>query len=390
LSLKFPASLEDRFNRETQEAQIHSLTHMGIIGILLFNVFLITDFTLVPVNFWRCVAIRLLIFTPAASLTIVVGRISRSTPQREFAKLVIMTLTGACALAVGSLQAADSALFAQINLILVLAFGNLILRLRWPFALVLNLIWIAEDALYLTRLVHFNQALRINCLFIFINFAATTLFVAHRMENKDRKLYLLLLREQLRNSELAQINRDLAHLSTSDPLTGLANRRQLDRRLNEIWDTRSPRNAPILSVILADLDHFKRINDTYGHLVGDRILTVVADSFRSNIRRPEDLIARFGGEEFVVILPNVAQARAVRIAERLRCEIRNTRIPTDEDYPPIQLSVSLGVATAPLTDVSTAQTLLEQADLALYQAKQAGRDRVAIFAPAETRQLLAQ
>jgi diguanylate cyclase (GGDEF)-like protein len=197
-----------------------------------------------------------------------------------------------------------------------------------------------------------------------------------------------MLRKRLYNAELAQLNRDLAHLSTSDPLTGLANRRQLDLRLSELWTTRPLRQTTILSVILADLDHFKFINDTYGHPTGDRILTLVADALRASVRSTDHLIARFGGEEFVIILPNVPQSRAARVAERVRCEIRNTSIPAPGGGDPISLSVSCGVATAPLTAPSTGQSLIEQADLALYQAKQMGRDRVTLFSPKVPMELL--
>jgi diguanylate cyclase (GGDEF)-like protein len=384
LSLAFPPSLEQRFNRETTATQIQALTRMGIAGILLFNIFLLTDYILFPRDFWRCIVIRLFFFTPAAALTIFVGRACRSSNPREFAKLLIMILTGTCALAVGDFHAAGSSLLAQINLLLVLAFGNLILRLRFPLALTLNLIWIAEDLIYLTRFANLDRAYKITCAFIFINIAVTTLFAAYEMERNDRKVYLLSLREQVRNMELVRTNNALDQLATSDPLTGLANRRQLDRRLGEIGsDPAAPRTAS-LSVILADLDHFKRVNDLHGHLVGDYILTRVADVLRAHIRIPEDLVARFGGEEFVVLLPNVSQSVAVGIAERLRRDISSTLIPVANGLPPLRLTISCGVATGTLDTPAAARTLLEQADQALYQAKNSGRDRVAIFSSSET------
>jgi len=390
LSLSFPPSLEERFNQETAGTQIRALTQMGIAGILLFNIFLLTDFILFPHDFWRCVVIRLFVFTPAAALTIGVGRSSRSLLPREFAKLFIMILTGTCALAVGNFHSAGSSLLAQINLLLVLAFGNLILRLRFRFALPLNLIWIAQDILYLKRFANLDHAYKITCLFIFINVAATTLFAAHEMERNDRKVYLLNLREQIRNMELVRTNSDLDQLSISDPLTGLANRRHLDRRLGEICSDRTAPQTASLSIILADLDHFKQINDIHGHLVGDYILTLVAGALRKNIRTPEDLVARFGGEEFVILLPNATQSVAVGIAERLRRDIRNTLVPAANGRPPIRLSISCGVASGTLETSAAARTLLDQADRALYQAKNSGRDRVAVFSHADAAPQLIQ
>jgi len=388
LSLSFPPTLERRFNQETASTQIQSLTQMGIAGILLFDIFLVSDCILYPANFWRCFVIRLFVFTPAATLTIAVGRGCKSALPRESAKLFIMILTGTCALAVGNFHATGSSLLAQINLLLVLAFGNLILRLRFPFALALNLVWVVEDFLYLGRFANLDRAYTITCAFIFINFAATTLFAAHQMERNDRKVYLLGLREQIRNMELARTNNDLDQLSTADPLTGLANRRQLDRRLGEIYSKRSAPHTARLSIILADLDHFKQVNDIHGHLVGDYILTLVANVLRKNIRTPEDLVARFGGEEFVVILPNAPQSEATGIAERLRRDVRDTVIPVADGLPPISLTISCGVATGTLDMTGAARTLLDQADQALYRAKNSGRNRVAIFSAPEGLALL--
>jgi len=386
---KFPLSLEARFNEETAQSRIRSFTQMAIAGILLFDIFLATDFILFPADFWRCVTIRLFLFTPAAIFAIILVSRTQSEILRETAKLLVMIITAACALAVGSFHTAESSILTQINFLLVLAFGNLILRPRFPFALALNIIWIAENFSYLAHFAHLAPAYKLSCLFICINFAATTLFAAHQMECSGRKIYLLMLRERIRVMELNEVNRNLAQLSTSDPLTGLANRRQLDRRLSDLWDNRPSDQVTLLSVILADLDHFKRINDTHGHLVGDRILTLVADALRRSVRESDDLIARFGGEEFVIILPNLTETQATRIAERIRYEIKNTVFPAEQGSPLIHLSVSCGVASAPLTDPTTARSLLQQADLALYQAKQSGRDRIATFAPDPAAQLLA-
>ena len=160
-----------------------------------------------------------------------------------------------------------------------------------------------------------------------------------------------------------------------DGLTGVANRRKFDEELALDWRQCQREQAP-LSVILIDVDHFKRYNDRYGHLQGDAGLQAVAKALGSAIRRPYDLLARYGGEEFACVLPNTNLIDAVKIAECMQESVRALKLEHLDSAVDQVLTVSLGVATIVPTAGTTSATVVAEADRQLYQAKQAGRARV--------------
>lgn len=159
-----------------------------------------------------------------------------------------------------------------------------------------------------------------------------------------------------------------------DPLTGLFNRRWLDENLPELVGQHHAQIRP-LTLLMLDIDHFKSFNDTYGHLSGDQALMAVARTLQAHIRNADE-VARFGGEEFVLILPETATAEASSIATRLRHAIRRTPLSSHEGSPLPGVSVSIGLAEA--VPGEPTDSLLARADAALYQAKQEGRDRLVI------------
>jgi diguanylate cyclase (GGDEF)-like protein len=174
--------------------------------------------------------------------------------------------------------------------------------------------------------------------------------------------------------ELERVNRNLAELATIDPLTQVANRRAVEQRLAHEFQ-RERRYKHPLACILIDIDHFKAVNDNYGHPVGDKVLVEVAIAIRESIRTT-DLVARFGGEEFIVVAPETGSVAAHLVAERIRRAITaKTTAKMDQGLPVV--TASLGVAS---TDVKvvTESDLVAKADAALYRAKREGRNRVVI------------
>ena len=178
-----------------------------------------------------------------------------------------------------------------------------------------------------------------------------------------------------RTAELQAANAALAHLATRDPLTGLHNRRSLDARLAEALalDRRySPQSGRVHGLLLVDADHFKRINDQFGHAAGDAVLRQLATVLQSCVRTT-DVVARFGGEEFAVLLPELADAQeAVRVAEKIRSTVAAA---TFAAVGPV--TISCGVTLAWPGDVD-ARALVERADAALYEAKRGGRNAVVL------------
>jgi diguanylate cyclase (GGDEF)-like protein len=158
-----------------------------------------------------------------------------------------------------------------------------------------------------------------------------------------------------------------------DPLTGLPNRRALLDRLHREW-TRIQRHGGQLAFVMADIDHFKRINDTYGHHLGDQMLQEVARVI-ANQCRETDLPTRYGGEEFAIIVPEVNAANAFHLAERCRQTIADIRLTAKQDS--VTTTASFGVAD--LTDAESPEVLIKHADEALYVAKNAGRNVVRLY-----------
>jgi two-component system cell cycle response regulator len=166
----------------------------------------------------------------------------------------------------------------------------------------------------------------------------------------------------------------LEMLAHTDPLTQTYNRRALMDRLTEEME-RARRYGLHLSVLMVDLDHFKAINDSYGHVVGDEVLRGVSATLQREARTV-DIVARFGGEEFVVVLPETGAEGALALAERIRARIAGTPPVPGGEYGWLRVTVSIGVATVPESRASTPEELIGVADEALYRAKAEGRNRV--------------
>jgi diguanylate cyclase (GGDEF)-like protein/PAS domain S-box-containing protein len=173
-------------------------------------------------------------------------------------------------------------------------------------------------------------------------------------------------------TERKKMEDELKHMATHDHLTGLYDRNVLEQQLNDEIQ-RASRYNHNLSVFMLDIDHFKTINDNYGHQIGDKILQHFAKELEFSIRNT-DYPTRYGGEEFVVILPETPLPKAEELAERLRNQIAEHRFPIDNDED-INLTISIGIATFP-ENAQTGQELLEVADSAMYAAKEAGRNQV--------------
>jgi diguanylate cyclase (GGDEF)-like protein len=174
---------------------------------------------------------------------------------------------------------------------------------------------------------------------------------------------------------LTLVNQKLETLSSTDELTGLLNRRALNTKLDLEISCCKRDNLP-LSIILLDLDHFKKINDNFGHLVGDIVLEQISKLIKQLVRSTESVI-RYGGEEFVVLLPKTDCSKALEIAERLRVSIAQFHFKHSDIPFSLQVTASFGVACLHADDLSMSE-LLKQADLALYKAKNEGRNRVCV------------
>ena len=178
--------------------------------------------------------------------------------------------------------------------------------------------------------------------------------------------------------ELNEANQKLTEQTTIDSLTGVKNRNSFDKRI--VAEGRiSRRQQTPMAILMLDIDHFKSINDTYGHLAGDQALRVIAEELKQKLKRPTDLVSRFGGEEFAIILPNTNQEGALQVAESIRKAI--FELPISWGDVTIPLTVSIGVSVEIVSSEQHTTLLLELADKALYRAKNEGRNRVMLYTP---------
>lgn len=190
-------------------------------------------------------------------------------------------------------------------------------------------------------------------------------------------LVLLAQRMRANNTSLsnaARMHRQLERDATVDGLTGLHNRRWLDDRLPRLVQ-RCARSEAVLSILLIDIDHFKRFNDDFGHIAGDIVLSAVAAAIQRSLR-PTDLAARYGGEEMVVLLPDTPMEGAVPAAQRIRQQIEALRVIGPDGRVLPTVTITLGAAV--LSQGDTSESLVARADAALYRGKRAGRNRVEI------------
>lgn len=199
---------------------------------------------------------------------------------------------------------------------------------------------------------------------IYLGFHAVALFPASILFMERRRMA----------GELLDTNTQLKLLASRDGLTGIANRRTLDERLAQEWRRATRLNAP-LAMLMMDIDHFKQFNDDCGHPAGDQCLKRVAEALARQTREPQDLVARFGGEEFALLLPHTDLSGALQTAERVRAAVSGLAI-VHVGSPRGHVTVSIGCAAATPRMGESPSSLLAAADAALYRAKRGGRNRV--------------
>ncbi len=197
----------------------------------------------------------------------------------------------------------------------------------------------------------------------------------HHYKKLFSQLRHLVKISDIQQKELSHLNHHLVQLSQYDPLTGVPNRRYFEEELDREWRRHQRLSLP-LSLIMIDIDHFKLYNDLYGHSAGDDCLRKVAQTLAVAVNRPSDLVARFGGEEFICVLPQTTYKGACAVGQRILEMIRLLDIPHKDSQVAQHVSISLGIATLPHpTSEHDLQDIVGAADQCLYLAKGSGRNR---------------
>lgn len=221
----------------------------------------------------------------------------------------------------------------------------------------------------------FNQSFKNNVFYAVLALLVVEIVLYSTWQYSRKKLQKTI---DNKTQELSVANEKLEKLASLDGLTQIANRRSFDQHMDQAWRLNA-RNKTPLAIIMCDIDHFKRFNDTYGHPKGDECLKNVAMAMQRKMKRPTDFVARYGGEEFVVVLSNTNLEGAVTVAENIRNNIKRLRINHSASDISKYVSLSFGVAATVPISSGDKEKLIAKADEALYKAKQKGRDQIFFF-----------
>lgn len=370
--LRFPRRLEQLFEYETQYARTCHLVAIGLVwvGMTVITAFLFAGRAGAPSPFGMNVAIRLGVVTPLLGAMVAAIWWGVRPMVREGLAMLGCIIAPA-SLIVGVIITRMGDVTASRGAItIVLLFITIVLRLRFWFAATacLALIGVQVGLPFLLELpVPGSVPLAVVT-------ALVTLVANYSLERESRLSYLQGLRSRIQETQLSEMVDQLRELSHRDALTGLANRRALDKQLEELCWTNTP-----FALILVDIDAFKPFNDTYGHQIGDECLRRVAAMMRASLRRTSDRVARMGGEEFVLVLPETSLHEARITAERMRQAVRELGIPHESSPAGRVVTISAGVSAT--TGCKVPAELIAAADRALYRAKSSGRNRVEVATP---------
>jgi diguanylate cyclase (GGDEF)-like protein len=380
--MRFPPGLEEQFLRDVAQRRLHYAMLCGWLSLLVFNGFLLVDYLMVPDVLPLALQVRLLVFTPIGLAILLAGTFAPGWVLRHFSPLMIESMVmlsgvGAAASLAYILAASHSAMsqYYHVGLAVVVIYGNLVQRLRFWYAVVFSLSVYAIHVGGILMVDAFNPRLVAPMVTMVGATAIFTLMATYAMERDERRQYLLSLRRKLVLDDLGDVRERLQRLSRVDGLTGVYNRRHFDGYFQQVWQ-RAQHGREDVAVIMVDVDHFKDYNDHYGHLMGDHCLIQIALTMQDGLRRPGDIVARFGGEEFVAVLPHASAEMAQAVAERLRQAVERLHLPHKASSTGQSVTISVGVGHAVPKSGDSSAALLALADAALYEAKRAGRNRV--------------
>lgn len=387
--LRLPDGLEQQYLSDSIEARVLHTQRSGWFALFVFNSFLLVDWLMVPDVFWQSVLIRVAAFSPLGIAVLMnASRLARLGRDRLWINVAdwMSLLSGwgaALSLAVILWMSHSPWVhYYHAGFLVIIIYGNLVQKLRFPFAIAFSLGVLAVHTAGVAMAGDFPPGIRTAMVLMLLVTASFTLVANYLLERATRRRYLLACRDEQMVDELSELNTLLQKLSRSDVLTGVANRRHFHGHLLQAVERARTDGSP-LSLLMMDVDHFKAYNDRYGHPAGDECLRQVALALQTHLRHPADLVARFGGEEFVVVMQQADEAAALCAAERLRQAVEALDMRHEGSACAAVVTVSVGTATMQTThpsgDAMTADRLVSCADRALYEAKRGGRNRVQRF-----------
>lgn len=373
--------VEARWEREFGVVRARRLAITAVWFALCSTLLLVVDFCLVGDVFELAVLLRLGLVVPFALAVAIAIRRGCSPAWREGLSAALMVLATTVATAVFLAGSLPTAAHYHYLIGLPILYGNMVQRPRYEAAAVASGVSLAIYGVALV-LAGLPLPVVISAATETVVMVGFSLVAGYNVERELRRAFLRRVHSENVVDHLAHRNDELFELSQIDTLTGLANRRRLEARLSEAaaW---SQRTGEPLALLMIDVDRFKQFNDRYGHPAGDLCLTRVARVACDQIRRNEGELGRFGGEEFLAILPGTDLHGATKVAERMREAVEALAIIHEDSHPAGVVGISIGCASGVIDADWTLDDLLRRADDALYAAKHRGRNRVYPRPPAE-------
>ena len=378
-SLRFPSMLEAQFERACGASRARRLWREGLISIIAFNIFYLSEWLLTRQISRRELLIQMLLITP---LSLVVNVTMRFNPPRWLREGSVSLMTCVISCTYLMLQHGKQPVAVAFTLVAVIVtamFSAVVMRLRFAYALSSCSVIVVGGLAFLIADHVLTMEEKISGAALMVIAIGIVMMSNYSMEREERIGYLRYLQSEWQREEVSEMNAQLEMISTQDKLTGLPNRRSYEKRYEALWtEARAQQSA--LALIVIDVDHFKVLNDVRGHIYGDEVLRRVGSLLPQALRSTADFAARYGGEEFVVVLPHTERESAERVAERIRALIEMAGSPSQPALPQTEcvmwVTASCGVATCVPGDLDKKEDLLECADKAMYQAKMDGRNRV--------------
>ena len=371
--LAFPAPLEALFRKHENLKRKRRYLFAGLIAIFFYNLFLIGDYIMVPDIYTTAMRMRLYVVTPAIVFTIGLIHLKPFEKHSELFAMSLMLITSLSIIYLLTQSHNASAAHYYTGIIIIAIFGNIVAGIRFKTGLFTSSAILFIYMVTLEYMPAMDKEIGANSALVLFAALSISLFGCYQLEGEARRDFLHSLLQRISTQKLAESNRKLALLSISDGLTGLHNRRHFDSIYDAQWRSATRTKSPI-SLLFIDIDHFKAYNDCYGHQAGDLCLQRVARVIQESVSRAHDLTARYGGEEFVVLLPHTPLDDAIAIARGICRGIEDLAIDHADSPVDDCLTLSIGAASMVPTCNRRAEMLLKNADTALYQAKNDGRN----------------
>ncbi|GAB6268351.1 MAG: GGDEF domain-containing protein [Smithella sp.] len=381
--LRFNEELEREFQQDYERRYFAHMQIAGIIGLVVFLASGILDLIWMTEMAGRTWFIRLVAGIPM-SVPLLISfwgkfkqRIGEHYMQLFICIVAASAVGGLIAISLNSREPYNYYYYNAVTVAMIIVFVLSRIQFKWGVISAIIMLFSLNVGLIGFGPTSNNLAIVVITNFVFIGSATSALIGTFLIERSLRQNYLQSRLLSVENRDLEESNLTLQYLSAIDGLTQIANRRSLDRSLAIEWQRARRKREPV-GFIMADIDHFKMFNDTYGHQAGDECLRIVASLIKDHARRPGDLAARYGGEEFALVLTNSSAEQARIIAEQVRKKIMETTIKYKKSVS-TNITASLGVASmVPGIGQANPDALILEADQAMYRAKRSGRNRVMV------------